>query len=429
MKRFILFPVQIIAFVVIISLSSCSKKQDGVFFKRNLDKGWFIQNSEQVNAEGETISKTGFDTKNWYPAKVPQTVMHCLTDNGVYTNIYMDDNLEKIPTKQFNSPWWYRTVFKLEKVPSGILLDFKGINYKANIWLNGKLIADTSQVVNSFRQFKFNISKYAVTGENVLAVEVFPPVAGDFTIGFVDWNPAPPDKNMGIFRKVYLEVNEGIGISDPYVVSDLNNDLTEAALRASVIVTNYCEVKYSGDVAMTLNGKKMIMPVTILPGESQQVLFVPETFEALKISDPKLWWPHTLGDPHLYTAGFEFRAGGKTFDAKNVEFGIRTVSDYFTEDGHRGFKINGKKIMIRGGGWVDRLLLYDTYNNTEAQLEYVKDMNLNTIRLEGFWGKDQTFDWPISLIFLNWFPGGYKNISPFLSIGGGLNYLKYQVRR
>ena len=59
---------------------------------------------------------------------------------------------------------------------------------------------------------------------------------------------------------------------------------------------------------------------------------------------------------------------------------------YFNDQGHRGFTVNGEPVLIRGGGWVDDVLLSDTTAKIDAQLAYVKQMHLNTIRLEGFWG-------------------------------------------
>jgi exo-1,4-beta-D-glucosaminidase len=278
----------------------------------------------------------------------------------------------------------------LEEIPEVLLLNFEGINYKANIWVNGKQIADTSIVINAFRQFTIDISENVQKGANVLAVEIFPPLTGDFSIGFVDWNPSPPDNNMGLFRKVNLEANAGVGVSNPFIVSSVSDDLSEATLTASVVITNYSAKDKSGEVLLKLNDSQLKKTVELKSGESRKILFTNEGFRELIINDPKLWWPHTIGEPQMYHAEFEFQENGKILDAKSLDFGIRTVSDYFTEDGHRGFKINGKKILIRGAGWVDKLLLNDTPESNQNQLEYVKDMNLNTIRLEGFWGNDQS---------------------------------------
>ena len=376
--------------ISIFSVLSCSVKSDSKYESKSIDDSWVIQNSDSVNVDGSVISTLGFNAKNWYATKVPETVLHSLVNNGVYQDVYLDDNLKKIPTEQFKTSWWYRTEFDIQKISEGLLLNIEGINYKANIWLNGKLVADTTVVYNSFRQFKFDIKKYVTTGNNILAIEVVPPRAGDFSIGFVDWNPTPPDRNMGIFREVFIEANNGVGIAEPFIASSLNDDLSIATLQTSVNITNYTNKTLSGDVRVLINGNTISKEITLAEGESKKVVFNVADFPELKIDNPKLWWPHTMGEPYLHKAVFTFQTGNQVSDEKEIKFGIRTVSKYFTENGALGYKINGKKILIRGGGWVDKLMLEDTKESVEAQLDYVKDMNLNTIRLEGFWGKNQT---------------------------------------
>jgi exo-1,4-beta-D-glucosaminidase len=48
--------------------------------------------------------------------------------------------------------------------------------------------------------------------------------------------------------------------------------------------------------------------------------------------------------------------------------------------------VNGQKVLIRGGGWVDDLFMVEEPRILEAKVRYTRHMNLNTIRLEGFWG-------------------------------------------
>ena len=376
--------------VAMFIISSCTNTTTKGYFKKNLEKKWVICSADSVNASGEQISTPGFHFPKGYQASVPSTVMHVLVENGVYKNIFRDMKLKKIPSKPFQSPWWYRTEFNLNTIPQTLLLNFDGINYKADVWLNGKELATNTSIKNPFRRFTLNISNNVKKGKNVLAVRVYPPVAGDFTIGFVDWNPPAPDQNMGLFRGVHLEACTDVGISKPFVVSTLNKDFSKAALTASVQVTNYSKTGQFGTVFLKINGKTLSKPVTLIAEESKKIVFSPEDFSALNIQNPKLWWPHTLGTPYLYHAEFSFHNGGKITDSRAIDFGIRKVSSYFTKQGLRGFKINGRKILIRGGGWVDHLFLDDTPESNRNQLEYVKNMNLNTIRLEGFWGNDQS---------------------------------------
>ncbi len=381
-----------VALLLLLGLIAGCKQHNGeAGYRIALEHGWKIQSSDSMQYSGRQISSETVNADKWISSECPSTVLNALVKNGAYPNIFMDENLKKISDKPFKVSWWYRTTFEIkEPLLHKYLLRFDGINYKANIWLNGQLIADTLQVNNTFKQFAFNVTDKLVEGNNVLAVEVFPPKKGDFSIGFVDWNPAPPDGEMGIIRPVWIDINDGVGVDRPFVVTGLSNDLKTAKLTASVEITNYEKVDILGEAVLIINGNKLIKPVELLSGQTKKVVFSPDDYDELVIQNPKLWWPAALGKPVLHHAAFEYHDSGRVLDKKSINFGIRTVSDYFTKEGHRGFKINGKKILIRGGGWVDRLLLDDTRESILSQLEYVKDMNLNTIRLEGFWGNDQS---------------------------------------
>ena len=132
---------------------------------------WKLCPSEKLNFSGEEISAPNLNLDGWYLAKVPSTVLSTLVDNGVYKDPYFGKNLNKIPTEQFRAPWWYRTEFELsaDEVNNIVHLSFNGINYKANIWLNGILIADAKIVSGAYRRFKFNISEVVNSDKNFLA--------------------------------------------------------------------------------------------------------------------------------------------------------------------------------------------------------------------------------------------------------------------
>lgn len=373
--------VLVVVMALIFSVFSCKTGKEKLFYRKNLSDGWHISSD---STEAEKLGGT-----NVFNAKVPGTVLANLTKAGVYKDVFVDMNIKNIPSGDFEKPWWYVTSFYLEKIPQNIQLFFEGINYKADIWVNNRLIAGSSSAKNPFRMFKFDITGIVKKGKNRISVKVYPPVAGDFSIGFVDWNPAPPDKNMGLFRPVYLEANGGVEVFNPYVVSKLSGTLDRAMLTASVEVKNHLKHGVSGQLIFDFEGKKIKRRVELRAGETKKVVFGYPDYDELTVENPVLWWPHTIGSPFLYKASFEFCGNGRVYDEKGVKFGIRSVSDYFTKEGHRGFKINGKKILIRGGGWVDRLLLDDDYESIKSQFEYIKSMGLNTIRLEGFWGNNQ----------------------------------------
>jgi len=360
-------------------------------FKINLSENWKIQSSKSILESGEIISKTFTNNDNWIPASVPSTVLGTLVENGHYKDPFFGENLKQIPTDIFEVPWWYATSFDLEEHQANntAQLDFDGINHKANVWLNGKLIADSNTIDGAFRITSIDVSAHTITGKNILAIEVIPPVPGDFSIGYVDWNPAPPDGNMGVFRPVTLKLNNGVAIENLFVQTKVNlSNLKEADLTISAQVVNYTNKTISGKLIGKIESVIFEQEVSIEAHNSKTVEFSVKDHAQLNFQDPRLWWPIHLGDPDMYDLDLQFKSNDIITDQTKTRFGIREIEDYWLNDIHRGYKVNGQKVMIKGGGWTDDLFLMDNDESLEAQIKYVKQMNLNCVRLEGFWGKD-----------------------------------------
>ena len=382
---------------------------------------WNIQSSEKVKGTGERISQPGFRIDGWYPALVPSTVLGTLVQNNVYRDLFVGDNLKSVPTEPFQTSWWYRKEFTVP-LGAGInraYLEFDGLNYRADIWLNGVRIAEAATTFGPFRRFAFDITEAVKTTEkNVLAVEVFPPKKGEPAIGFVDWNPAPPDNNMGLWREVRVRATGDVSIEFPFVTTKLDLEtLKEARLTVSAELRNHADRPVSGTLEARIEGLRVSQEVALGPRETKTVVFNAETHPGLALKDPRVWWTHDLGNPELYTLILAFEpkrdkaeekaeaerraaeqadekgrrsrvAPPRNFisDIRGVRFGIREVSDYINEQGHRGYRLNGKKILIRGAGWTDDLLLDVRRKKLLSEVLYARHMNLNALRLEGFWG-------------------------------------------
>ena len=381
--------------------------------KQMLDKNWFIASSKEVKGNGKAFSSAKFKPKSmpkgrpggqpngWYPAKMPSTVMAALQDNKVYPDPYFGENLSKIPKERFQCPWWYCTQFKAPADFSGknIWLCFDGIVYSADIWLNGKLISGRKDVEGVYRHFKFNVTKHIIPGEkNYLAVQVYPAVVPnevDFSVSFCDWNPKPPDESLGLWHDVYLEATGPVTLRHPGVVTDLElPSLEKAKLTVSCELGN-ADTKnpVTGVLSGRIENREFSQEVTLAPGETRIVEFAPDKFQQLNIPNPRVWWPHSVGEQPLYGLELEFSAeGGEISDSKKTRFGIRTVSSYLNKEGYRVFTINGKNILIRGGGYTDDLFLRHSSKRNMAIVEYAKSMNLNTLRFEGIWGNDELYD-------------------------------------
>jgi exo-1,4-beta-D-glucosaminidase len=365
-------------------------------------EGWAIQSSDLVNEDGSVISTNAFGPVGWYPTSVPSTVLAALVENGVYPDPYFGMNLNSIPDLTGTS-WWYRNEFALpaEYTDKNIWLHFNGINYKANIWLNGQKIADSVQVQGMHRLFEFDITSYVTfTENNCLAVEVFAPTAHDLWDTWVDWNPTPPDKDMGIWQDVYVDASGPVVMRHPYVVTDLDlPSLNVAHLTISAELTNLRTTTVNGLLKGTIKnvtnvaeggtsegGPEIIefsKAVSLTSEENKLVTLSPSEIAQLNIYNPRLWWPNLVGLQNLYDLKLEFEIAGAVSDNETVRFGIREVSSYLSANNYRIFKINGQNILIRGGGWVPDMMFRPLPERKEAEIKYARDMNLNAIRMEG----------------------------------------------
>ena len=370
-----------------------------------LHEGWRLQSACKIDSQGETISQPAFDPKAWSEITVPATVLAAQVATGQIKDPYYSDNLRKIPGTDYpvgkvfsnlpmpdDSPyrcgWWYRKQFTIPASDKGrtLWLRFGGINYRANIWLNGKRIADSTQVAGAYRTYEFDITSLAQPGKaNVVAVETFAPTELDLGINWVDWNPCPPDKDMGLWGAVDLVTSGPVSVRSPLVTTHL----TGAEPNQTAELTTYAELHNAstatikGEVVATIAGIRVRQPVELQPNENRTILFDSNNYPALSLKHPELWWPYQMGKPHLETATVAFEENGKTSDEQTVRFGIREVTSEFTSEGFRLFKVNGKPILIRGAGWSQDMLLRQQPEHLEAQFRLVRDMHLNTIRLEG----------------------------------------------
>jgi exo-1,4-beta-D-glucosaminidase len=132
--------------------------------------------------------------------------------------------------------------------------------------------------------------------------------------------------------------------------------------------------------------------VDLAGGESKIVRFTPDQFAQLKLAHPRLWWPYQMGTPNLYTAKLSFEIGSQVSDSASVTFGIREVTSALTDKGYLLFTVNGRKVLIRGAAWAPDLLFRWSSSRLDADLAYVRDMGMNTIRLEGRLDRDEFFE-------------------------------------
>ncbi|MGH3169487.1 MAG: glycosyl hydrolase 2 galactose-binding domain-containing protein, partial [Trebonia sp.] len=299
---------------------------------------------------------------------------------------------------EFDVPWWWRTDFTAS-LASGryATLIVNGVIGSANVWVNGQEVATSATVTGAYTKFTFNVTGILLSGTNSLAIEVNPndPMTM-FTLDDVDWNQIPPDNNTGIESPVQLAVDGALTDADTRVVENNAADMSSSALTVKSDVTNNTTTSQAGTLTATITPPGGGTPITVsqavtVPAATTQtVQFTPGAFPSLSITRPQVWWPYQMGAQPLYTLATSLAQNGATLDSTSETFGIRTVTSYLTSgtssaapSGARAFKINGVPIVIRGGGFSPNIFLHYSSADIAKQIALMKNMGLNTIRLEG----------------------------------------------
>ena len=422
------FPSAILLFCIL-----CGVNAQAAATRIYLRNGWWLQSSCKVSDRGEAISSVQYKPEHWYAITVPSTVLAAQVAAGKFKDPYYGENLRTIAGTSYpigsnfaeltmpkDSPyacsWWYRTTFRLPAASAGrtVWLHFDGINYRANIWLNGKKLADSNDVAGAYRIYEFNATPLLRANDvNVLAVQTFAQTENDLGINFVDWAPMPPDKDMGLWRDVYLTESGPVTVRYPEVESHFSNDsLQQADLTVTAELRNSSNQPVEGTLTGEFEGHNFRQNVKLEGGETSSVSFNAKDFPELQVKKPKLWWPAPLGPQNLYRLTMRFLIGSNVSDDQQSRFGIREITAELNGPSpqpgkmyHIGsskivdtdtrpllFRVNRKRVLIRGAGWAPDLLLRSSPERLRAQFDYVRDMNLNAIRLEGKLDNDEFFD-------------------------------------
>lgn len=371
---------------------------------------WEMVSSSDVSESGTVISTTGYSASSWYDVDAPCTVIAGLLQNDVYEDPFYGLNLLKIRPADFDVPWWFRTTFDVASFSSGsrAIITFYGINYKADLYLNGEQLLASTQMVGTFRIFDVDITeKLAPAGEdNVLALYMTRPVNNwsppdnhdtDLAISFVDWNPYAVDNSMGVWMPVELQVLHecSVAVRYPIVDSKVASSLTSANLTLAVELENFGSSDETVEVTAEIEGVTSVtQQVRISAHTVQQLSFSPDDFPTLALTSPRLWWPFQMGSQELYNLTFTLTTSSNSSDSCSglkTEFGIREVTSELTDEGYRVFLVNGNKIMIAGAGYSPDLFLRVDDFRQESEFLYWRDMGINAVRLEGKMQNDEFY--------------------------------------
>jgi len=405
--------------------------------RMQLQENWLLKSSYRMNEGGDAISTCGFVPAGWHPTRVPATVLSTLIRRGVYPDLRVGLNSFRIPdaSDEFNQkhdlakysclpdkrnpwkdPYWYRTEFTLPPAAQGrrVWLNFDGIHYRADVWLNGRQVADSRHVAGSFSRYRFDVTESVhFDAKNCLAVKIHPmdhpgipetqldlfgkdrpfhresmkDVGMAMFIGY-DCMPTVPDRNIGLWQRVDLEFTGPVDIRHPFVTTRLPLPQTSPArLTVSAELTNATAARVQGVLkgAIEETGGRFENQVSLSPGETKEVKFSPGDHPALVIQEPRLWWPKSHGPQNLYHLALRFETGGQTSDDERIAFGIREVTkELYKRGGAHGLRVhvNGQKVFCRGG-YIQPEILFDwDARRMETEIRYLTEANINIVYFE-----------------------------------------------
>ena len=328
-----------------------------------LASGWELGSSTQLMESGQSIFDPNFNTAQWLNAAVPGTVLTTLVEQGVYPDPYFGLNNMAIPDSLARTDWWYRNAFDYPASAEGgrAALLFNGINYRAEVFLNGKKLGGIN---GAFIRGEFDVtSLIKKTGKNILAVHILPMnnpgipheqsmAAGQGLNGGAtsidgpaflasmgwDWIPGIRDRSIGIWQDVRLKTGGSVKIIDPYIITDLPlPDTSTADITINLTLQNQAPQTAEGILLVNLDNIKLEIPYRLSGGETKPLTLSPQQYPQLKLQKPRLWWPNGYGAQNLYGVELTALAGGAFSDTKKLRFGVREMSyELMVHDTERG---------------------------------------------------------------------------------------------
>jgi hypothetical protein len=307
--------------------------------------GKHMLNQWQLRREGSNA---------WIQATVPGTVLTSYMNIGAVPDNRYDDNMRQISESFFNSDFWYRTTINHQ--PSAnrnqhTYLNFDGINWKADVLLNGEKIG---RIDGAFIRSRIDVTRKLKPGANKLEVHVIKNAhfgvvkqknlqntdlnGGELgadnptfhaSIGW-DWITNTPGREIGIWNDVYLTHDNGVSVSDPLVTSTLNLPDTLATMTPSVFLKNADAVAKTVKLSGFIGKIQFEQEVSLQPNEKREVAFAPADYPQLKNQRMNLWWPNGYGSPYLYDADTSMAADagdviGRVLQEHLVVIWIRSV--------------------------------------------------------------------------------------------------------
>ena len=267
--------------------------------------------------------------------------------------------------KEMGSGWYVKKyVPEMSLKNKRTIIDFEGIMYVGDVYLNGERIGGTDYGYLGFEIDLSNKLKYGE--ENIIAVRA---------------NTSNPLNSRwytggGLFRDVHIITTDPqlYFARHPLYITTSENKF----INIQAEVTNYTR-----DSEMSLLVRIKDNENTVIYEKAENVAFNRKSrsneikLPAIQLPAPHLW---SCEDPYLYTAEVQLTdKNGQVRDVASSRFGIRTIE--FSPD--FGLRVNGKKVLLKGNANHHTLgaLGAAAYPRAiEKRLRLLKDFGFNHIR-------------------------------------------------
>jgi len=417
LKIYLIFVILLIIILIVLIIfiilekNNKKKKNKNNYFLIRLNN-WSGCSNKSISLSGEEISSGKYNNivdKVFIKAPPEWTVVTAMgLLNGESLDIFFENNLNFTNKTQFDDNWYFKSYFDLENITKNylILLHIHGINYQGELYIDGKKYKKI--IIGTFIKYSIDITNYLDYKKktHIILFSIKKPHnqwggkkyenETDLSISFVDWNPEAPDSNMGIWQPVDVEIFERKAIT---VLSSLittlyddKNDMADVSIR--IILYNWGRDKYklkgNFSIGDEITCDFSTLKKKIEPQKEEIIDITSDNCSILKIKNPKLWWPYQMGTPYLYNLSIYIDSPFPYYYTKLI--GLREVSSELSSDNKkRVYLINKKKLLLKGAGWTPDLFLRMSSEKYLKHINYVKDMGLNVIRLEGKFEHDEFY--------------------------------------
>jgi exo-1,4-beta-D-glucosaminidase len=359
--------------------------------------GWHLQSVMRVPDDMAMLSKPGLNTTHWYRVTSRGTVMAGLVENGMYndTHLFFSNNMENVGVREiFRQPWLYREEFTVNPSENQYFdLITHGITSKADIYMNGAPVASKEEQQGSYGGHNYNITAHIREGNNCLLIRAYPTnYDRDFAQSFEDWNPRPADNGTGVWRNVEISQTGAVSMSPFRVNTDFKDPMnTSEKEQVNITLTTDLINRESRIVRVTLEG-------TIEPPNSGEPIQFVRNFRLMPgkklkasirvgVRNPHIWWPASWGSQPLYSAHATMFIDDDSQNisdrSRSVKFGIRSTDSSVNSHNDTAFTVNGHPFEVLGAGYGPDIFLRYDENRIRTFFQYMLDMGLNTVRLEG----------------------------------------------